>query len=891
MTYTFPATPSKQSRHESENKELASCLKGSGNPDSYQHKHSTSQVRFSLPLEPDEQSSTYGSEEETSGRETSQLPCTRASPTRVVFPKSSDGDSSQHFVDFQNRVMIDVPEHIWQFHNDRGRDSECVTSPTKGHRRQPSLQSMIADTIQNYQPSPSRSKATGVGNERPRLKATELYLRSDSPLNRYQVAVPLEAALPPYLSPENKSKRRSSFIYDGEGYSLFSAQDAYSGSLSDGHDSIQHSLADRSTSHYSDSSIPSAMHEYSFDAAGDVDKMLGIDGDANVSLKKQARNLLDTTHKHSREKTTYSRSPPTTALSTPTKSTSRADLQPTHLEAPREANQAGNYDTLTSPSKTIFIPDIESITASPIKNTVSRFLAKMDEVCENKKSTTNFNESNDEINANFRFPSPKNSTDQSSQSAGNDDFLHISEAAADNSFERRRKLLQRQSSEGVGLRKHTHSRTRSIHNSRDLFDIAKGQQVENTGETEEIQIPARSPKRAEARSLSVIGSRSGKIMTTSSPIIGSHNESKIIEQGPAGESIARPTSGSMNTPSKENKTDVKMKSNLSFSTAHPTKDEPDQHKTQHTSSFLNSPNEVLATNFFATTNDELDFQESSGFESKDSTNNDTFDGEINNEKSIEILGESKIANMKPLSTYHSFMNPLIPATEGGLEALSTIPFKAMRSLAPSREFSNNSSQSSISSRDSLPSHPSTATAYSQQSRPTSNQLFSLVKKNPNIPFSTANRPSHLPSPEVEPSALKSLSPRITQEYIGGKLVDVVLLDDSEDESSQATKERPKSVHEEAIQHYREILELCDKTAERAKGVILDLVNAQKQPAAFNQHGLPTRTISPCLEDTKTAFSPGPKLPKHARPNHSAGSLSGSRYISNLERIRVPGKNS
>lgn len=310
-----------------------------------------SQVRFSIPIA------------DTSGCDDSNVSMS-TSPSKIVFPRDCSDDSISessitpsitnsvhsnksngvvstetleraaiegYLVNMQSKIMVNVPEEIWSFHNEKrqtnnnklhkraqsmqdlsfDRDMEVQENPVypnRGHHKSRSLQLLISQTVAEYNNTASNDTVSmndsqvshvsplnfpSFNSSNPGLrtpnKATNLYLTSDSPINKHKVPIPLETALPPFLSPSNKNKKRNSLIYDGESYSVFN-EDASSESASE--------LVSESTgeivhdSILSNSSIASITYNISFDAnAVNLDELLGIDNDANVNLKEQFKNL------------------------------------------------------------------------------------------------------------------------------------------------------------------------------------------------------------------------------------------------------------------------------------------------------------------------------------------------------------------------------------------------------------------------------------------------------------------------------------------------------------------------------------------------------------------------------------------------------------------------
>lgn len=348
------------------------------------------------------------------------------SPTRIVFPNSSSAELNNHghLVDMHSRIMLDVPENIWTFH-----------TKNKSHSRQKSMQDIIADTLasvnsdqKDIQTTPASQKSTisqvSPLNLRPQ---SQLYLAQHSPLNSYKVPVPLEISLPPYLSPKNKQKKRSSLIFDGDGYSEYH-----------GHDSILHldskNVSETSVSEISNNSelsltsIPSAEHDLSLNMTDcDFGETLGIDEDANVNLKLQTRNLK-------RNQTIHN---------------------------PQENNSS--LQILASPSKLIQIPDL-SLEYVPKNLGRSSNLYNESNLHHDilRDDTLSPGKERGKLDQEFVFP-------KGNQTQGNEDFLKVDSSPTSRQFEnvREERFLQSLSCEkGKG---HSHRRSRSIHQVEDFF--------------------------------------------------------------------------------------------------------------------------------------------------------------------------------------------------------------------------------------------------------------------------------------------------------------------------------------------------------------------------------------------------------------------------------------
>ncbi|KAK5781429.1 Fir1p PWA37_004874 [Arxiozyma heterogenica] len=604
-----------------------------------------------------------------------------ASPNKIVFPRDLSDSESQpiipssinenttinkhnenikllarmgiegHLVDLQSKVMVNVPEEIWNFHHTRSHNkshqktksmdetslnhnpiiSNNISNSNKGHHRSKSLQSIISQTLSEFNsfndPNDSSFSVGNLTNSKfndsqisqvsplnypsfnnsnPTLKtpikSTSLYLASDSPINKHNVPIPLEISLPPFLSPKNQHKKRNSLIYDGESYSVYNEEDDNSLSLSSINKEEGDTLSSEilSDSLVSTSSIPSMTYNISFDANTiDPDSLLGIDGEANVNLKRQLRNLKkqkdntinhkeksnkidpkilpplpsipqtqrtlknnDTNHQL-KEKTTKSN------LLPPSKNTQHIDnvllnqqssekickyslpdhsrlskmideynsptntLSPINEHIPnKNNNKSVNTDDYTSeslailatPSKSIIIPDLDDILLSTPNSTLQsftstsntnsslKFFDQFEPLYQNKAIVSPINNSRSygQLDTSFKFPpllsqQPKTPVKQSYQknnhnNNSNSNIQHQNQYT-DNDYhrtpqdntqveKRRQKLLASHLSPNNRIG-HSHKRSRSIH-SMDFITPQKFLDVENLPPTPSLPFNATS---------------------------------------------------------------------------------------------------------------------------------------------------------------------------------------------------------------------------------------------------------------------------------------------------------------------------------------------------------------------------------------------------------------
>lgn len=511
------STPQKQVM---QSRDTQSCLKQNSSPTWKAHKASSSQVRFSLPPE----NETEESPEDFKQGSSFSFPSPKGhgelsrSPNKIVYPRTSlrTNDEMPTFVDYSNKVTVPVPKDIWEFHNrkdhSRGTSKDILdlystsnaeVSPRKGHSRANSLQSIIAETIETYKPEGKAQAKLRLNKNQIVLpyeeKPAELYLRPDSPMNKYEVPIPLQIALPPYLSPENKSKnkRRNSLVFDGDGYSVYLGYDDSEGSIYSGSSKV---FMDESFS--SDISIPSAENNLSFNISdGDIDKKLGIDNDANVDLKKQVRNLK--------------------RASTPTvkQNTMKPLPNPTakSVEIPAIVNKS--LEILSTPSKQIKIPDIDDLPVSSSKGGSLKFFDSFIESNQQDNEQLNASNGPDELNINFKFPNMviKNKSDT--------DFIKVPYEEPNDDITRRREILRQRN----GTQMHVHRRSRSIHTAGDMnqtMSPIKSSPGRRSAEKITPHVPERSALRPKTSSLTLGNSDQQETCTVDE---NTQDHDKIIE--------------------------------------------------------------------------------------------------------------------------------------------------------------------------------------------------------------------------------------------------------------------------------------------------------------------------------------------------------------------------
>lgn len=788
-----------------------------------------SQVRFSIP-DPSQQ-------EEDDDRSYISI---SNSPQKIVFPReaddsvviendnqssvyssrivSSDSNNPLHsnntrslkkklnLVDLQSKVMVDVPADIWKYHKHHiGANSSLIEPPAQtshrktqsmhaisnpykenytnesdlgstqneewkpSHNRSKSLQSIIAETVKAYnndspghqnenvsQSSFNETVSTisplniqQTARDAKFSKKHDLFLTSESPLNKYKVSVPLEINLPPYLSPQNKQKnlKRNSLVYDGNGYSV------YDEGMDPPFVENEHEPSEESTSILEsllgEDSLPYADNEVSIDvgekSTADADKFLGIDQDANVNLKLQYRNIRDKSAPlPSLPDIPREKEIPAVIVHPP-----KRESQLLSPQRP-ESNENKALEILATPSKNIVIPNLEDETYQTPKNPSTsgslQFFDKFEPLANNQSdkdsTTTQSGKSQGELNMSFKFP--YNSTGNAATTIDtsnpiDDDFVKIAPPSADRMFEtRRQRLLQNQSTASSPVHKmgHAHRRTKSVHNI-DFAALATG--IEKKDLLDATSTPPR------------IGNKPSCPPSLYMPDI--------------------PSTDQTHTPS------------VTLS--------PPMDKTEESIVLLSE--RVLSP----------------------------------------VAKTDSPSNVRPLSSFQSFNNPVTERTVDAIRSHGTIdiskemaenrtlPNNIFNTLSPRRILSNNGSTQSSSvtsytnsqfSRNSYNTNSTDVIEIEQEYLP------ELLKKGNHY-----NQPVSPPE-DVDVSQDQSLE--IIKEVKNGKEVEVIILDDSDtDQQFKPKKTKPKrQLRASRKQTYDSLLTMCDDTASQAKDIIYRLVS-------------------------------------------------------------------
>ena len=586
------------------------------------------------------------------------------SPLKIVFPNSpsqndlksklykdreSDAEEQdvKHLnqikvVDMNSKLMLDVPEEVWKFHQQRRKHKETTSSPSKKKRPQ-SWQSLIAETVTSYNENnknikdidarfPLNLKGTPVMKAN-RSTRSNLYLSPESPLNKQRIPIPLEISLPPYLSPKNKNKRHSAVIYDGEGYSQFQEEI----------DSISSESSESSTEE-SEDSIPFARHALSFEemdsSKADTDKILGIDQEANVNLKVQNRNL-----RKGHEELSKQFLPP---------------LPQTKLNNSEEKNYYGalnksqfeneSLKILKTPTKSITIPNLDTeefqTPKSNNSNGALEFFEKFESITkegEQQKYTQPSTITN-QYNKSFKFPlENKEGLNTESSLNNSSDFADIpsNSTAANLDVEKRRKKLINEMKLNPYQFTHQHKRSKSII-SLELTEASDNRTVE---------------EREESMRLSINSAPSAPIIPVRSPL-RPKSPISITEQD-----IETPTKLTpKNTPAERSPNTP----NIYLHSCSPPRTNKDT-TASVTDSFI-SPDvsyEEISKNI-EKTNDSIQIL----FERKVSSDKEEKEEEEIQLPFIQASAERKEPSIKPLSSFQSFNNPLTHTLPDNLQTVA-----------------------------------------------------------------------------------------------------------------------------------------------------------------------------------------------------------------------------
>ncbi|KAH3900858.1 Fir1p SCDLUD_002313 [Saccharomycodes ludwigii] len=352
---------------------VPSCLKSPEKLNHHSARTKSQEVRFELPI---------------------------VDETKVLDDMNTDSKITNHLIDMNKQKKIDsvgnkepydsVQEVVYKTINNYTRDNlmNKDNSSNNNIEKQPKI--IIANGDSNKELVNNTSSIITDSIPRNLLNTSNLYLHQDSPLNNFNVLIPLEINLPPQLSGTQTKTKRKSLLFDGNSYSEYQVDNS--------HDT-------------SDISIPSAANNFSFeldDLAND--EFLCIDKEANVNLKQQMSNMLNKKKYQTKN---------TTAAAAATTTTTRSD------------NNCSSLEILKSPSKVIDIPDLSDeqyllkTDSYNSVNSLNRYFQDTDINASTKNSfvsdqfsilsnTTPKKYEANALNMQFKFPSPIKSDNENS---------------------------------------------------------------------------------------------------------------------------------------------------------------------------------------------------------------------------------------------------------------------------------------------------------------------------------------------------------------------------------------------------------------------------------------------------------------------------------------------
>ncbi|CAI1950241.1 hypothetical protein SEUBUCD646_0E01150 [Saccharomyces eubayanus] len=772
--------------------EFAAVPRQGWNKNKKPNDHTQSQVRFSIP-DPNELS--------------------QDSPLKIVYPKSVDEiqreistaslfmNSHGHLVDMRSKILVDVPEEVWKFHHNRKVRNENSHRRTRSdarsyassklkspsHSRSRSLQSIIVDTMNTYRTgdadTTSNENTSNVSQVSPLnisfdklpplTPQRNLYLTPESPLNKYRLPVPLEISLPPYLSPQNKHKQRNSLVYDGDGYSQFQECNTSS--------STESSLEQPSSS-YSDgnNSIPYAHHDISFELNNaDPDKFLGIDGNANVNLKIQRRNLRSPQHIKK-------------------KSDVRSEQEGI------ENNKS--LKILSTPNKLIDIPDLDDMKSPPSAglNGTLKFFQHFEPCEAPAPSPNNFNpKSQDKLDMSFKFPASSANNNTGEERANkdfvdtnNEDFLKIDTSPVNQSIELRRQMLMdlQKSPTSNDPRMHKHRRSRSVHNIDDnflKFDAtstppapapAPISPVENCTPYTSPEIPERSPLRFK-----------------SSP----------------------------NTPSVKSPQNNSFRQEMSVPSIQIIPDETTSNTVD--SSITENPEEKTGPKSFS-----IEDADKSIAIIRETKKNPTVEP-------FKPLSSFNSFSLPIQTKKRSPLEQSLTELATKQQTYAAPPSLPLNTVSPKRQLSNSGSSKSSSYNSEFSANTGLTDATSQPSVTANRSILqqnlkNQKKSNNNIDFRPHSQKNNFSFPRkgATPTPERVLEFNTIYEKRNGKMVEVILLDEDEDSSVESNIspqskliQAQKSKNEQDkknLNYYNEVLDMCEKTADEAKKIIYQLVD-------------------------------------------------------------------
>ncbi|SMN20430.1 similar to Saccharomyces cerevisiae YER032W FIR1 Protein involved in 3' mRNA processing, interacts with Ref2p [Maudiozyma saulgeensis] len=727
-----------------------------------------------------------------------------------------------NLVDLQTKVMIDVPESIWKYHESQRKNNNSKNTPghrkTKSmhnifnpyrdmkkfkepnssfvsqewvpsHQRSKSLQSIIAETVKIYHEedqtkfnddtslstfnetvstvSPLNIRQPGVYSKS--TKKSHLFLTSESPLNKYKVSVPLEINLPPYLSPQNKEKNyhRKNLIYNGQGYSTFNEDSEDTTPESERTKSLPEEDEGSSfilDSLIGDDSLPFATNDISIDVGNktveDTDVFLGIDEQANVNLKLQNRNI--------RSNSKTPKRPPLPTKDSQFKfpsSTTKDIVSPNKVSLPQDNTKPNSeaLEILATPSKSIVIPCLDDADyqtpKNPSTNGSLKFFENFEPLSNEDQNTLNIAKDPSRVNGKLNLA-----------------FKFPFNKANNRTLEC--------------------TNNNSVEETTDFLKVAPTSVDRGFEERRQRLIHNQSVHKSPVNKLGHAHRRTQSI----------HN----IEFTVFDDMIAPQSSfDAASTPQKDDNAAPEV---------------PDR------SPFRNLTSVVAESPVIKISPPPEKTQDSIILISERIISSSPKLGIMNASRPLSsIQSFSKPVSYKDIRNMHANENIVIP---DDILTNKTAPIKNFNSLSPRRSLSNNGSHQSSSATSYTNSQFSKASFTTVDTDMEAIQEITeteLIKKN--------NIPANHPSTSKERKKENDSSFEIVKEIRDGKEIDVIILDDVEEPLKATSKRKKKSSRTRLPKNkdYNTILDMCENTASEAKDIIYKLVS-ETEPLNVNENG-------------------------------------------------------
>ncbi|CCD23637.1 Fir1p NDAI_0B06050 [Naumovozyma dairenensis CBS 421] len=860
------------------------------------------------------------------------------SPSKIVYPNTLDdtigkGDDDDDaadshilnqfkLVDMSSKIMVEVPEDVWRFHTSRRtkelrldnkenwtrkttRNSYCgqetkidhQRTQQRGHQKSKSVQEIIVDTMAAYNkkcdPTAAlpTAKFTSNVSSMPLSKSprANIYLTSESSINKYNVSIPLEISVPPYLSPRNKNKIPKCLVYDGQGYSEFHTNN--DSPIENGVENLSESNESLIT--LESDSIPFATHTISFEEIDktsiNTDKILGIDKDANVSLREQNRNLRKLNKLKNQPLPSLPSLPHIPTIETGAYEETHQAMQLHHSPSPinnssfrnekMKQEQIPTVDTsatdalkvLATPTKLITIPDLNDEEYQTPKSRHSMgSLTFFEDFQPFDELSNQYSPMEHDLNPIFKFPASNDDEQQQQHgilkkrmSAENHDLKINQNMKASNpqSEKRRQKLVGQNVSPMNSTRIHRHKRSKSV------IDAVIAQEDVTTSQeylpTEAISIAPKVTPRSPLPPIPIQAASApiASNSVTMNQLYRDEQQEKdsinpVLESSPVEKQLAA------------DKTYGNTFQEDSFESPYFTS------LNETTLSYENNSRNIKDTNNTNNKTRSIEDTEASViflYEQKvpqlETESHSTNLQDISKVTSTETKSIPGVSDFRPLSSFQSFSKPLsnIPyqyenqplgISNNNINNNIHLVSNNTDFLSPRRQLSNVRSQSSSgNSQFSTNSYQTSKTSEPSITAPLSLPMHTIYDKSKCIPSGgsiSSSENNHQPLKNLQNNIVRNSKTKTVLEQKNGKIVEVIVLDTEEieneiEDANQLEESNRKSItsqisnisttssRQDAMKHYSEILKMCENTAIEAKNIIYQLFEEEKHKEIIKSH--------------------------------------------------------